>query len=339
MATPDIQAFHNQTRAALNGIALGGMMIDKHRGYRYTHPTFKGLPFNSTGSRNEFSFQNKAENNTPLEDKISGGARTQKGQTMLQGKLKSRAQDIRNMELMKEGLPPNPPDERAFQLDEAQSIELELNALIQGLNNTIESGDVGSLTTKEFSALPRLIVRYAATTTNSTDIATLYRRLEDDIAEPLMEIASPSVRSTERAELKPRAFALSLREQFLQPALEFLEGYASFLTTKFDGSRKSQDTAIRTLIKEHFKGKATLITTLRQELAKTQRTGDPVVEAELRQQRLTKAQQRFILAQRADLIESGLTPAEVEGQIEELATQMLQRNVAEPRATMVLRPA
>lgn len=254
MAVPESQSFHQQTRDILNSIALGGMKIDLQRGHRLTHPTFKGLPFNSTGSMNRMGFMTKAENDCPLEDKVlAGGARTQRAQEHYQKKLKGVAEWTRNQQLMKEGLPPNPPNAEEFQLPLDESLRLELENLLTSLNNLIEVGDFGTLTMREFSTLPRVLIRYLGVTTDLNDLVRLTRFIDDTIFESISNLYDPSDRSNQSADLALREKAGNVFDNIVEPVVNLIEDYMKYINDKWDGvNEKNRLTALKAAIKNNL---------------------------------------------------------------------------------------
>lgn len=258
MAVPELQAFHQQTRDLLNGIALGGMKIDLQRGHRYTHPSFKGIPFNSTGSMNRMAFLSKAENDVPLEAKVmAGGARTQEAQRFYQKKLKGVAEWTRNQQLMKEGLPPTPPNPDQFELSVAESVKLEIETLLTNLNNFLEEGNLGASVVRDFSSLIRLVIRYAGITSSSDDVANLYQEI-DDTAGILMDLSRPSVRGNQVANRDFIRTADNLANTFLNPITDFLSDYMEFLKSGWDNTDEARFQWIRDNVKKNFGSKPTI---------------------------------------------------------------------------------
>jgi hypothetical protein len=331
MAVPELQAFHQQTRDLLNGIALGGMKIDLQRGHRYTHPSFKGLPYNSTGSRNQMAFLSKAENDVPLEAKVmAGGARTQQAQRFYQKKLKGVAEWTRNQQLMKDGLPPTPPNPAQFELSQKESITLELDTLLTTLNNVIESGDLSSMTTKDFSNIPRLLIKFVASTTEKREIVNVIRAFETDLIEPLKEISNPSLRGNERANMVLREKGSDLLSGFIEPSLDFLKGYIRFLET-YDGSPKSQEVAIRSLVKENFGNQRTWATAIKEAFLPPQKDipGQGIEGLEALRGRLTRDQVRKLAVLRGEWESRRIPVEERERLLEERAIQMMEENMAQ----------
>jgi hypothetical protein len=260
MAVPESQSFHQQTRDLLNSIALGGMKIDLQRGHRYTHPTFKGLPYNSTGSCNRMGFMTKAENDCPLEAKVdlAGGARTQKGQEFYQKKLKGVAEWTRNQQLMKEGLPPNPPNAEEFQLPLDESLHLELEQTLQNLNDLVDIGDFSSITASEFNKLPRLVIRYLATIEDSGVVMQLFNDF-NTLTTSVYEEAYPSDRGNEMAEETNKKRAERIIKNIVLPTVNLIAAYADFLNKSWDGSDESRKLGLRAAISSELGQKATLM--------------------------------------------------------------------------------
>lgn len=258
MAVPELQAFHQQTRDKLNGIALGGMKIDLQRGHRYMHPTFKGLPFNSTGSMNRMGFLSKAENDVPLENKVmAGGARTQEGQRFYQKQLKGVAEWTRNQQLMKDGLPPTPPNPEQFELPVKESLQLEFRQLIDFMNNEIETSDFDSgrgpragLVT-DARSLARVVIRLLYISSGD-EIVQMIRDFETAIEEPMDQIIDPSLRGNRQAETEEeggeQAVAVDIYNNMFAPIKNILRIYAPFA----ERDDKTRQLAIRSAINKAY---------------------------------------------------------------------------------------
>jgi hypothetical protein len=168
MASPATIDFHNakmaqeRARVALriaNGTKASSPNIIS---YRHSHPSFKGLPDNSTGSRNQPFFAMKDESQVSLEDKLAarmmrgGVLSTDAGQKYAKSILKRRAIDTTNEDLAREGLPVQPPP--LLELDEVESRSLELNNIIDAIDDSLNAGTAFAIPLSEVSKLPRLLI-------------------------------------------------------------------------------------------------------------------------------------------------------------------------------------
>jgi len=170
MASPAVISFHNaqmeqeRKRVALriaNGTKASSNLVI---GHRMQHPSYKGLPDNSTGSRNQPFFAMKDESQCPLEDKIrmrGGVLSTDAGRQYAKSILKRRAEDTNNIERMKNELPPVPP--KLLELDEEESKSLELNTIIDGIDDALNAGTAFGVPISEVSKLPRLLISLSPT--------------------------------------------------------------------------------------------------------------------------------------------------------------------------------
>lgn len=169
MATPAVQQFHNdnmrqERERVLLRIANGTKASNNLAiGNRMAHPSYKGLPDNSTGSKTMPFFAAKDESQCPIEDKIrmrGGVLHTKAGKEFGYKLLKRRAEDDINIRAAAEGLPPSLAAPTELSQEEQKSLELDL--LLNTLDDAIESGDVRSLNTAiDIRLLPRLLVALA----------------------------------------------------------------------------------------------------------------------------------------------------------------------------------
>ena len=171
MATPAVQQFHNdnmrqERERVLLRIANGTKASSpKVIGVRQSHPTYKGLPDNSTGSKTMPFFANKDESHCPIEEKIrmrGGVLHTKAGKEYGYEILKRRARDDINQRAAVEGLPPTPAP--LTELSEEEQKSLELDQLLNALDDAIETGDVRAINQAiNITLLPRLLVALAPT--------------------------------------------------------------------------------------------------------------------------------------------------------------------------------
>ena len=173
MASPAVIAFHNaQMEQERQRVALriaNGTKASSNRiiGARMQNPSYKGLPDNSTGSRNQPFFAMKDESQCSLEDKIrmrGGVLATDAGRKYAKMVLKRRARDMQNQEAAVEGLPQQPAP--LLQLDETESKSLELNTILDALSDAADDGQVFTIPQSELTKLPRLIISLAPTFTD-----------------------------------------------------------------------------------------------------------------------------------------------------------------------------
>jgi hypothetical protein len=171
MATPAVQQFHNdnmrqERERVLLRIANGTKASSPNViSIRQSHPTYKGLPDNSTGSRTMPFFASKDESHCPIEEKIrmrGGVLHTKAGKEYGYEILKRRARDDINQRAAVEGLPPTPAP--LTELSEEESKSLELDQLLNALNDAIATGDVRAINQSiNITLLPRLMVALAPT--------------------------------------------------------------------------------------------------------------------------------------------------------------------------------
>jgi hypothetical protein len=162
------------------------------------NPSFKGLPDNSTGSRNQPFFAAKDESGISLEDKVAlrgGVLRTKVGQQYAQSVLRRRARNVIARDERVEGLEPLPPPIQELTDDESRS--LELNTLLTSIDNAVETGAVSTLTLAELKNIPRLIISLVQSESiTPARIAELIRYL-DDLIRNVSELADPALRAGE----------------------------------------------------------------------------------------------------------------------------------------------
>lgn len=188
MASPATIDFHNakmaqeRARVALriaNGTKASSPNIIS---YRHSHPTFKGLPDNSTGSRNQPFFAMKDESQISLEDKLAarmmrgGVLNTDAGMKYAKSILKRRAIDTTNEDLAREGLPAQP--QPLLELDEVESRSLELNNIIDAIDDALNAGTAFAIPLSEVTKLPRLLIALSPTF-NERKITALIDVLDD----------------------------------------------------------------------------------------------------------------------------------------------------------------
>lgn len=173
MSVPEVQQFHNdkmkqeRERVLLriaNGTKASSPQIIS---FRHSHPSYEGLPDNSTGSRTMPFFANKDESQCPLEEKIKmrGGTLTSPaGREYARKILLRRAQDDTNQRAAAEGLPRAPPPLMEFSETEQKS--LELDQLLNALDDAIDTNDINAINTAiNVNQLPKLLITLSPTLT------------------------------------------------------------------------------------------------------------------------------------------------------------------------------
>jgi hypothetical protein len=206
------------------------------------------------------AFMTKAENDTPLESKISGGARTNEGQKFYQKKLQGVAEWVRNQQLMKEGLPPNPPNPEDLQLPYRESLLLEFRRIIDLTNNEIETADFARKSAPiglmgESKELLRVVLRllYAGSEAGeayNSDAVEMLRAIEVAIEQPFAEIIDPSLRGNERANIGESELAADVFNANFAPVIKILKAYIKSKNSITDP--KANDLAIRSAVKNAY---------------------------------------------------------------------------------------
>jgi hypothetical protein len=259
MATPELRAYHDdkvlQERARVllriaNGTKASSPAIISAR---RQNPSFKGLPDNSTGSRNQPFFAAKDESNVRLEDKISLRGGVLKSDKYAKMILKRRARNVVENQERADGIPVA--DLPIPELTPEESRSLELNTLLTSIENAIETGAVSTLTLAELKNIPRLIISLVL-----SDSITPARVVEliqylNDLIESVSQLADPALRSGEDQE--DELGARSGREQkTAQTVATFLTNLRSFLkdilkVIGFD--QKTRVASVKALAREYFK--------------------------------------------------------------------------------------
>jgi hypothetical protein len=131
MAAPDAMAFHAMKRADAVRNSQDRVKAIQETGYRMQHsPYLKGIPYTSTGSKTGLFFVNPDQSDKVLEPALRGGV-LNKNRGAVEKMLKRRAENVVNMMLAQQNLPPA--EEPIETLTEEDSLKIELNQVIQTL--------------------------------------------------------------------------------------------------------------------------------------------------------------------------------------------------------------
>jgi hypothetical protein len=166
MASAAVIAFHNanmadeKRRVALriaNGTKGSSPQIIS---YRHSHPSFKGLPHNSTGSRNAPFFVNTNQRGHPFDGIVGGVIKDYRFAREL---LDQRARSTNELAALKEGIPVPPATPSAMlTLSPEDSRVLELNQLLQTIQDIVEANALESLGTTISSDLKSILRLFVA---------------------------------------------------------------------------------------------------------------------------------------------------------------------------------
>jgi hypothetical protein len=165
MASAAVIAFHNanmadeKRRVALriaNGTKGSSPQIIS---YRHSHPSFKGLPHNSTGSRNAPFFVNTNQRGHPFDGIVGGVIKDYRFAREL---LDQRARSTNELAALKEGIPVPPATPSAMlTLSPEDSRVLELNQLLQTIQDIVEANaleSLGATISSDLKSILRLFV-------------------------------------------------------------------------------------------------------------------------------------------------------------------------------------
>jgi hypothetical protein len=274
MASDIVRNFHNEQmaqereRVALriaNGTKASSSEII---GQRMRNPSFKGLPDNSTGSKNRPFFANKDESNVSLEEKVAlrgGVVRNYKYAQKILGRLAEGTQAI---DLAKEGIPvPSKPIPELTALEEKQ---LEFNDRLYMLGEVVQNKVLGRFDVKDINELPRLLMTIAPSL-RMPQIADLSEYLDELALEIQSQIpggaagaaAAAPIRgrppvpggrtAAERAKIKEEAAELgsfkSVIFSLVNDMINFLVDYTPYAQRDFDTRKK----AAAILAREYFR--------------------------------------------------------------------------------------
>lgn len=165
MASAAVIAFHNanmadeKRRVALriaNGTKGSSPQIISAR---HSNPTFKGLPHNSTGSRNAPFFVNTNQRGHPFDGIVGGVIKDYRFAREL---LDQRARSTTELAALKEGIPVPPATPSALlTLSPEDSRVLELNQQLQTIQDIVEAGaleNLGATISSDLKNILRLFV-------------------------------------------------------------------------------------------------------------------------------------------------------------------------------------
>lgn len=264
MASPAVNAFHNakmeqeRQRVALriaNGTKASSNLVI---GHRMQHPTYKGLPDNSTGSRIQPFFASKDESHVPLEQKVAmrgGVLSTDAGMKFAKAALRRRAEDLTNQKLAADGLPVNPP--KLMELDETESKSLELNQILESLADSAEAGTFFGFSISEVSKLPRLIISLLPTFSEG-QVVELINAL-DNIVQLAMNVSSErSLKAATRFGDVEDEATRTASSRAIRPMRRLADFLEAFIKPRPDGTTfaeaddRTKRVAITTLAREYL---------------------------------------------------------------------------------------
>jgi hypothetical protein len=122
-------------------------------GHRRNHRSFNGIPYNSEGSRTMPFFVNINQRDSPFASMTGGVITNYKYAKELLGQ---RAQSSAVIDSLVNELPP--PEGPLLQLNDVESKSLELNALLNGISDEVEAGNVTSVIGGDLKNVLRLYV-------------------------------------------------------------------------------------------------------------------------------------------------------------------------------------
>jgi hypothetical protein len=210
---------------------------------RYARHDFKGLPDNSTGSKNRPFFITPDQS-----DKVLPAAQAPpafRGGVLRDYKyarfiLDRRAKDSARQDMEAQGI--TPPAPAMLELSAEESRSLELNTLLQLLQDAVETGELADLTNlvPDLKNILRIFVSLLPTFNERklTDFQDFFQELAGDLDAML-----GSMEGTRRTTSVPQAL------RFAQNIYKLISRYAPYV----NASDKDKQTAIRIFLKETFK--------------------------------------------------------------------------------------
>lgn len=172
-------AWHDQQFQEARKRVLDAMAYNLGHGYRLQHPTYRGLPDNSTGSKNRPFFAMKDEANVPLVPKATGAGNpgalwNPAGRKYAKEILQRRAIDTTAQE---EGMEP-PQVVPPAQEEPSFEKKLELNNMVKQLAISINQGRFSDIT---FDLYRKVLMVLLAVIPfmDGAELADLYGRFED----------------------------------------------------------------------------------------------------------------------------------------------------------------
>jgi hypothetical protein len=216
---------------------------------RMMNPSYKGLPDNSTGSKNRPFFAMKDESHVPLEAKIAargGVLHTKVGKEYGYEILKRRAVDTKAQELAKEGIPP--PEEPLLTLSEEESKTLEFNNILQTISDAVEGDEVSVALLPELRNGTRLMITLSPTFSSAdlTDIVRVCDNILEDIGAMKVDITKGL--AFKAGEEKVKAGALSQVAVFVARLRAMAQGMIGVVNSDI----KSRKLKAKSLGKEIF---------------------------------------------------------------------------------------
>jgi hypothetical protein len=199
MAAEVVQSYHDQKmaqereRVALR-IANGTKASSSNViGLRMQHPSYKGLPDNSCGSKNRPFFANKDESQIPLEEKVRMAGGVIRNYDVAK-KLLSQTRDIGSINMAASaglsGMPtPSMPDAPPV-FSEQESKLFELNQLLQNISDAIGANAMSEVSLNEYKSLPRLVIGLIPTLSEQEIVRVI--RFMQELLEDLENLQSTS---------------------------------------------------------------------------------------------------------------------------------------------------
>lgn len=243
MATPAVRSFHEEgmaeaRRAVALRIAQGTKASSPQLlAARWHRHDFKGLPDNSTGSKNRPFYSNPDQSDKILEAQpLKGGVlRDYKYARFL---LDRRAKDTSDQAMRKEGI--IPPERAALELTPEESRSLELNTLLQLLQDSVETGtlvDIGTLM-PDLKNILRLFIALLPTFTGEqlANFQVFFQGMISDL-------------ESMEGDMEARNTAVTQARRFSTSIYNLIARYAPYVNS----SARDKATAIKIFLKENFK--------------------------------------------------------------------------------------
>lgn len=175
-------AFHEQKRLGAIRNSTDRVKAIDGTSYRMTHsPYIRGIPYTSTGSKVVLQFVNPDQSDKILERHITGGVMN-KNRGAVQQMLSRRAEDIINMKLAQENLPPM--EGPIESLSEEDSLKLELSKLLseaQAFGTTSGRPDSKKAFTENMYKVSRILIRLFPVLSDG-DVSEILDNIENLIA-------------------------------------------------------------------------------------------------------------------------------------------------------------
>lgn len=243
MANPNVRAWHEEGMAQ----ARERVMLRIQQGTKASSPAalsarwarhdFKGLPDNSTGSKNRPFFINPDQSDKVLEPKpLQGGVlRDYKYARMI---LDRRAKEFADQDMRKAGI--TPPAPAALELTPDESRSLELNTLLQLLQDSVETGSVADITSlmPDLKNILRLFITLLPTFTAQQlgDFQEFFQNMIEDL-------------ESMEGDMEGRNTAVTQARRFSASIYNLIARYAPYV----NASDRDKAAAIKIFLKENFK--------------------------------------------------------------------------------------